>query len=64
MPAYGACLLGSINLAQLIGAPFSSEARLDEDMLRRRVATAVRMLDDIIDVSSFPLPQQQQEAKS
>lgn len=64
LPAYGACLLGSINLAQLIEAPFTKKARLDETALCERVATAVRLLDNVIDVSSFPLPQQQQEARS
>jgi len=62
LPPYGACLLGSINLAQLVRDPFTAEARLDTDALAELTGTAVRMLDDAIDVSRFPLPQQREEA--
>src|SRR5690348_9981953 len=64
LPPYGACLLGSINLAQLVKNPFGADAALDEDELARLTATAIRFLDDIIDVSKFPLPEQQLEAKA
>ncbi|RMF38026.1 MAG: adenosylcobalamin-dependent ribonucleoside-diphosphate reductase, partial [Alphaproteobacteria bacterium] len=63
LPPYGACLLGSINLARLVREPFTDAARIDEDELDRLVATAVRMMDDVIDVSRFPLPQQAEEAQ-
>src|SRR4029077_5362087 len=63
LPPYGACLLGSINLASLIEHPFSPEARLDLDRLRRLVPHCVRMMDNVIDISQFPLPQQQEEAR-
>src|SRR5260221_3360514 len=62
LPPYGACLLGSINLASLIERPFTTEARLDIDGLRRLVPECVRMMDNVIDISLFPLAQQQEEA--
>jgi ribonucleoside-diphosphate reductase alpha chain len=64
LPPYGACLLGSINMARLIINPFADDARLDEKDLFELVATAVRMMDNVVDVSRFPLPQQQAEAKA
>ncbi|MDP3240088.1 MAG: adenosylcobalamin-dependent ribonucleoside-diphosphate reductase [Reyranella sp.] len=64
LPPYGACLLGSINLAALVKAPFTPEAALDAEVLERLVPLAVRMLDNVIDVSRFPLPQQEKEAKA
>ncbi|MGI9475092.1 MAG: adenosylcobalamin-dependent ribonucleoside-diphosphate reductase [Hyphomicrobiaceae bacterium] len=64
LPAYGACLLGSINLARLVTRPFSNDASLDIAALEAHVRTAVRFLDNIIDVSHYPLPAQQQEAKA
>ena len=62
LPPYGACLLGSINLARLVEAPFTDAARIDAGKLDARVATAVRLLDNIIDISRYPLPQQASEA--
>ncbi|MCH7865592.1 MAG: adenosylcobalamin-dependent ribonucleoside-diphosphate reductase, partial [Proteobacteria bacterium] len=64
LPPYGACLLGSVNLARLITEPFTEEAGLDTGVLESLVATAVRMLDNVIEVSNFPLPQQSHEARS
>ena len=64
LPPYGACLLGSINLAKLIESPFSDQARMDEEEMEELVATAVRMMDNVVDVSRFPLPQQLAEAKA
>jgi ribonucleoside-diphosphate reductase alpha chain len=64
LPPYGACLLGSINLAALIEAPFTAGAGLDEKRLAAVVPAAVRLLDNIIDVSRYPLPAQETEAKS
>jgi ribonucleoside-diphosphate reductase alpha chain len=62
LPPYGACLLGSINLAQLVQQPFTSAAKLDEGRLAEVAALSVRFLDDIIDVSAYPLPVQREEA--
>jgi ribonucleoside-diphosphate reductase alpha chain len=64
LPPYGACLLGSINLAALVRDPFTEAARLDLDELARLVPLAVRMLDNAIDVSRFPLEEQAHEAKA
>jgi ribonucleoside-diphosphate reductase alpha chain len=62
LPPYGACLLGSINLAALIVDPFTPTARLYTEALQELVPLAVRMLDNVIEVSQFPLPQQKAEA--
>ncbi len=64
LPPYGVCLLGSINLARLVERPFEEDAGLDEGQLARLVRTAVRMMDNVIDVSNFPLPEHRQEAVS
>lgn len=64
LPPYGVCLLGSINLAKLVAEPFADKAHLDMDRLRGLVRTAVRMMDNVIDVSRFPLPMHEAEAKS
>lgn len=64
LPPYGACLLGSVNLARLVQDPFGSEAALDLEALDELVATAVRMMDNVVDASRFPLPQQAAEAQA
>ena len=64
LPPYGACLLGSINLTRLIDKPFTPDAALDNTRLERLAATSVRFLDNIIDISRFPLRAQRREAKS
>ncbi len=64
LPPYGACLLGSINLARLVSAPFEAKAKLDEAALTDLVKTAVRMMDNVVDASNFPLPEQAQEAQN
>ncbi|MGB1209744.1 MAG: ribonucleoside-diphosphate reductase, adenosylcobalamin-dependent, partial [Paracoccaceae bacterium] len=62
LPPYGACLLGSINLARLVANPFEKNADLDEEQLSELVATAVRMMDNVVDASRFPLEAQAREA--
>jgi len=64
LPPYGACLLGSINLARLVERPFEEGAELDEKQLGELTRTAVRMLDNVIDISRYPLPEQEEEAKA
>ncbi|KIN63644.1 Ribonucleoside-diphosphate reductase [Sulfitobacter noctilucicola] len=64
LPPYGACLLGSINLARLVANPFDDAAKLDEEALQELVATAVRMMDNVVDVSKFPLDAQAAEAQA
>ena len=62
LPPYGACLLGSINMARLVSDPFGDAAALDEDQLVELVGTAVRMMDNVVDASRFPLEAQAREA--
>ena len=64
LPPYGACLLGSINLAAIVLEPFRVGAGIDLTSLCNTVRIAVRMLDNTIDVSGFPLPEQRAEAIS
>ncbi len=64
LPPYGACLLGSINLARLVERPFEPDAALDLERLAALVPPAVRMLDNAIDASRFPVPQQKHEAQA
>jgi ribonucleoside-diphosphate reductase alpha chain len=63
LPAYGACDLGSFNLAVFVRAPFTPEARLDLEALERLVPDAVRLLDNAIDVSLYPLRRQQETTR-
>ncbi len=64
LPPYGACLLGSINMARLVSDPFGDQAQLDDAVLADLVATAVRMMDNVVDASRFPLEAQQREAEA
>lgn len=65
LPPYGACLLGSINLARLVSHPFEAgKAHLCEAQLTEMVRTAVRMMDNVVDASRFPLEAQAQEAQA
>jgi len=62
LPPYGACLLGSINLAKLVRNGFEDDAHIDLGELSELTRTAVRFLDNVIDISRFPLPEQRAEA--
>jgi ribonucleoside-diphosphate reductase alpha chain len=64
LPPYGACLLGSINLATLVKGAFEAGAELDMAALDRLVRVAVRAMDNVVDASRFPLPEQAAEAKA
>ena len=64
LPPYGACLLGSINMARLVSKPFAKGANLDEAGMADLVATAVRMMDNVIGASRFPLEAQRREAEA
>ncbi len=61
LPPYGACLLGSINVAKAVLEPFRPGASISHRIMD--IATAVRFLDNVIEISKFPLPQQAVEAK-
>ncbi|HOP16270.1 MAG TPA: adenosylcobalamin-dependent ribonucleoside-diphosphate reductase [Gammaproteobacteria bacterium] len=63
LPPYGACNLGSINLVCFVRSAFTAQAHLDIDAISATVGTAVRMLDNAIDASLFPLPRQAEEAR-
>jgi len=64
LPPYGACLLGSVNLARLVRAPFEADAALDLEALKDLVWVAVRMMDNVVDTSRFPLEAQAREAQA
>ncbi|MGB7269742.1 MAG: adenosylcobalamin-dependent ribonucleoside-diphosphate reductase, partial [Albidovulum sp.] len=64
LPPYGACLLGSVNLARLVADPFGKGASLDMAALDDLVRIAVRMMDNTVDASRFPLPAQEAEARA
>lgn len=64
LPPYGACLLGSINMARVVTDPFTESATIDLDQLSGLVKNAVRLMDNVIDVSGFPLEEQQKEAQA
>ncbi len=62
LPSFGCCCLGSIDLTRFVQRPFESDASFDEAAFATLARTAVRMLDNVLDVSLWPLPQQQGEA--
>jgi len=63
LPPYGACNLGSLNLTAFVLDAFTSQARFDVAAIREAVQLAVRFLDDVIDISRFPLPTQRAQAQ-
>ena len=63
LPPYGACDLGSLNLTAFVTSPFAAGARLDLDALAESARLAVRFLDNVIDVSRYPLPAQEEQAR-
>ncbi|ADU98274.1 adenosylcobalamin-dependent ribonucleoside-diphosphate reductase [Alicycliphilus denitrificans] len=64
LPPYGCCDLGPIILTRFVRNPFGlhGEASFDFDAFEQAVATQVRALDNVLDVTFWPLPQQQAEA--
>lgn len=62
LPPYGNCNLASINLARLVINPFTPNARLDQDRIAHLARVATRFLDNVIDVSRYPLEKQRSEA--
>jgi ribonucleoside-diphosphate reductase alpha chain len=62
LPAYGCCCLGSVNLVRFVRDPFSEKARFDFEGFGKVVTTAVRMLDNVLDVTAWPLEKQREEA--
>ena len=64
LPPYGACLLGSVNLTKFVKNPFQENAEVDFNGIEATVADAVRLLDNVIDMSKYPLEAQKIEAFS
>jgi ribonucleoside-diphosphate reductase alpha chain len=62
LPAFGACNLGSLNLTKFVREPFTSDAHIDYPALASSAVVAVRMLDNVYDVTAFPLTQQAEVA--
>jgi len=62
LPPHGACDLGSLNLTRFVRSPFTPEARIEIEAVAETTNVAVRMLDNVIDASRFPLPQQAENA--
>jgi ribonucleoside-diphosphate reductase alpha chain len=62
LPPYGCCCLGSIDLTKFVAEPFSDRARFDFDKFGKLVHTSIRMLDNVLDVTAWPLEQQHKEA--
>jgi len=62
LPAYGCCDLGSIDLTKFVKRPFMDKAEFDFAAFGKVVETAVRMLDNVLEVTPWPLPQQRDEA--
>jgi len=64
LPPYGCCCLGSIDLTRMVKDPFTAHASFDQEPFKQLVRTAVRMLDNVLDVTAWPLPEQQEEARN
>lgn len=62
LPPYGACDLGSLNLTRFVRKPFTAGAQLDKETLNATTEVATRLLDNVIDVSGFPLREQRETA--
>ncbi|MDZ4073754.1 MAG: adenosylcobalamin-dependent ribonucleoside-diphosphate reductase, partial [Hylemonella sp.] len=64
LPPYGCCCLGSIDLTRMVHSAFEADARFDFAGFAELCRTAVRMLDNVLDATVWPLPQQEQEMRS
>ncbi len=64
LPPYGCCDLGSINLTPFVKNPFTDKAEFDYPAFGKVVDVAIRMLDNVLDVTHWPLEQQENEAQS
>jgi len=62
LPPYGCCCLGSIDLTKFISNPFAENSSFNFERFGKVVATSVRMLDNVLEVTAWPLEQQHQEA--
>ena len=64
LPPYGACLLGSLNLTRYIKRREDGTFYFDYSQLERDIYPVVRAMDNVIDETTYPLPEQEQEAKN
>ncbi|MBI2295049.1 MAG: hypothetical protein HYU76_03170 [Betaproteobacteria bacterium] len=64
LPPYGCCCLGSINLTPFVRDSFRPQARFDFEAFGRVVRPSVRMLDNVLDATVWPIAQQQAEARA
>src|SRR5258708_37724258 len=64
LPPYGCCCLGSINLTRLVSKPFTEQAKFDFERFGRIVEVSVRMLDNVLEVTAWPLQAQPQGARA
>src|SRR4051812_49172092 len=62
LPPYGCCCLGSINLTRFVNEPFAQDAAFDYENFGKIVEVSVRMLDNVLDVTAWPLKAQHDEA--
>src|SRR5512134_4028921 len=62
LPPYGCCCLGSVDLTKFIRNPFAEDASFDFERFGKVVATSIRMLDNVLDITAWPLEQQRNEA--
>ena len=62
LPSYGCCCLGSIDLTKFVRRPFEADATFDDAGFAELARIAVRMLDNVLDITAWPLPRQQEEA--
>lgn len=63
LPPYGACNLGSINLARCVVAPFTSLAQVDYELIKAATRGAIRFLNGVLDATKWPLPAQAEESE-
>ncbi len=62
LPDYGGCCLGSLNLNAYVTAPFTDAAKFDFELLAKVTKIGVRMLDNVLIATKWPLPEQAREA--
>jgi ribonucleoside-diphosphate reductase alpha chain len=64
LPAYGSCCLASIDLTRLVRRPFESDATLDAQALADLTRVGVRLLDNALELTAWPLPAQRDQARA
>jgi ribonucleoside-diphosphate reductase alpha chain len=62
LPPYGCCCLGSVNLTRFVRRPFDAQAGFDFEALAAILPICVRALDNVLDLTAWPLPKQRAEA--